>query len=113
MKIKLIKNLSIFNILISLFLIISLIPLNLANPEEDYSLQSNTEYSDVISDYSLYSTMRVQSRAGDINDQYFSDRFYLVSIEQFHYDDTLILEEDSIPARLLCYRLISLPPPTV
>lgn len=111
MIIKIFKNRFFLDILISLLLAISLIPLNLANPEEDYSSQSNTEYSDVISDYSLYSTVRLQNRAGDINDQFVSEIFILDCFEQFHFDSTLILEEDHIPTQLLSYRLTSLPPP--
>lgn len=110
MKIKLLKSVFFFNFLITFILALSLIPLNLTSPE-DYFSQDTTEYQDVISDYSLYSTMRSQSRAGDINDQYFSKNFALECFQQFNFDSTVQFSGQFVTSKLLSYRLISLPPP--
>lgn len=111
MKIKLLKSVFSFNFLITAFLTISLIPLNLTTPE-DYFSQDTTEYQDVISDYSLYSTMRAHSRAGDVNDQYFSKNFALECFQQFKFDSIVLFSVKFVTSKLLSYRLISLPPPT-
>jgi hypothetical protein len=111
MKIKVSKSALFFDFLIASFLTVTLIPLNLTNPE-DYFSQDTTEYQDVISDYSLYSTMRAQSRAGDINDQYFSKNFALECFQQFKFDSLILFSVKFVTSKLLSYRLISLPPPT-
>ena len=47
MKISLFKNKFFFNILISILLTVTLVPLNLTSPEEDFS-QAVNEYQDVV-----------------------------------------------------------------
>ena len=111
MKIKLSKSVFLFDFLIALFLTVTLIPLNLTNPE-DYFPSTANEYQDVISDYSLYSTTRAQSRAGDINDQYFSKNFALECFQQFKFDSIVLFSIKFVTSKLLSYRLISLPPPS-
>ncbi len=110
MKIKLLKNKFFFDFLIAAFLAVTLVPLNLTTPEDDF-FQAANEYQDIVSDYSLYSTIRSQSRAGDINDQYFSKNFALECFQQLTFDSCILFTEQSVTSKLLSYRLISLPPP--
>jgi hypothetical protein len=112
MKIKLLKNKFFFDFLIAVFLTVTLIPLNLTSPEDDFAQAANVnQYQGVFSDYSLYSTIRAQSRAGDINDQYFSKNFALECFQQLTFDSCILFTEQSVTSKLLSYRLISLPPP--
>ena len=90
MKIKLLKSVFSFNFLITAFLTISLIPLNLTTPEDYFS----------------------QDRAGDVNDQYFSKNFALECFQQFKFDSIVLFSVKFVTSKLLSYRLISLPPPT-
>jgi hypothetical protein len=110
MKIKLFRKEFFFDFLVAFLLIVTLIPLNLTNPEEDFSPAVN-EYQDIYSDYSLYSTARTQSRTGDYNDQYFSRNFVLECYQQVSFDSVVLFYHQFFFSKLLSYRLISLPPP--
>ena len=112
MKISLFKNKFFFNILISILLTVTLVPLNLTSPEEDFS-QAVNEYQDVVSDYSLYSTIRNQSRTRDFDDQCFSKNFTLESLLYRILSSLVIFTEQFAISRLLSYQLISLPPPLI
>lgn len=111
MKIRTFKNTFFFKFLISILLTVTLIPLNLTSPEEDFT-QALGEYQDVVdSDYGLYSTIRTQSRTRDYDDQYFSKDFTLDCLQYRILSSIILFTEQFVVSRLLSYRFISLPPP--
>lgn len=112
MKISLFKSKIFFNFLISILLTVTLVPLNLTCPEDDFT-QAVNEYQDVVSDYSLYSTVRNQSRTRDYDDQYFSKHFTLDCLQYRFLNSVILFSEQFVCSELLSYQLISLPPPVI
>ena len=111
MKIGSLKNTFFFKFLVSILLTVTLNPLNLTSPEEDFFLALG-EYQDVVdSEYGLYSTVRSQSRVRDFDDQYFAKDFTLDCLQYRILNSILIFTELFVVSKLLSYRFISLPPP--